>query len=209
LRFVETLQGPDFIPTWDSLVFKLNGAGIGHPWHRDAAPYLAEGVDQEVAAIDIGIYLDQSDIENCLWVVPGSHRWTEDQADQVADSLGSGGFDTSRALPIPVSAGDAIIHNIMTLHGSPASCSKLRRVVYLEFRQIEAERAFGPHKPEYIPIKQKVLRRCILRRRQTSYGAKEQPFVYRPQHLPDGIDLPERYRYPHDQYWRYHRPFAE
>jgi phytanoyl-CoA hydroxylase len=210
LGHVESLLGSDFIPTWDSLVFKLDGAGIGHPWHRDAAPYVAECVDHEVAAIDVGIYLDQSDTANCLWVIPGSHRWPESEAERVAEEFGTDGFDPSRALPLPVAAGDAIFHNIMTLHGSPTSCSRLRRVVYLEFRQIAAELAYGPHTPEYIPIKQNLLRRCIMQRRQTSYGAKERPFTYQPQNLSDVLDTAEsNYRYPHEQYWCYHRPFAE
>src|SRR2546423_15234887 len=36
LRSVEKLMGPDFIPTWDSMVLKLPGQGIMVPWHRDA-----------------------------------------------------------------------------------------------------------------------------------------------------------------------------
>jgi|ERR1700722_10824551 len=209
LGHIESLQGADFIPTWDSLVFKLGGAGIGHPWHRDAAPYVAECVDREVAAIDVGIYLDQSDMANCLWVIPGSHHWPESKAERVAEELGGGGFDASRALPLPVAAGDAIFHNIMTLHGSPASCCRLRRVVYLEFRQVAAELACGPHTPEYIPVKQKLLRRCIMQRQRTSYGANEQPFAYQPQSLPVVVDTPEsNYRCPHEQYWRYYRPFG-
>src|SRR5262249_6960869 len=34
LRSVEKLMGPDFIPTWDSMVLKLPGEGIEVPWHR-------------------------------------------------------------------------------------------------------------------------------------------------------------------------------
>ena len=36
LRSVEKLQGRDFVPTWDSMVFKLPGAGAAIEWHRDA-----------------------------------------------------------------------------------------------------------------------------------------------------------------------------
>lgn len=35
LRLVERLQGPHFIPTWDSMVFKVESAGASIPWHRD------------------------------------------------------------------------------------------------------------------------------------------------------------------------------
>ena len=33
---VAKIQGPNFIPTWDSMVFKQEGAGAAIPWHRDA-----------------------------------------------------------------------------------------------------------------------------------------------------------------------------
>lgn len=37
LRSIEKLQGPNFIPTWDSLVFKEEGEGVPIKWHRDAS----------------------------------------------------------------------------------------------------------------------------------------------------------------------------
>ena len=103
--------------------------------------------------------------------------------------------------------GDVIFHNILVLHGSPASQTHLRRVVYYEFRPAEIESAIGPHTPEYLPLKQKLLLRCLKHRAASPVSAGETPFVYRPTApfatatLGEGEELPT-YRYPHAVYWR-------
>src|SRR5215217_3665065 len=45
LRCIEKLQGHNFVPTWDSMVFKMEGAGAQIEWHRDAEPYNNPDVD--------------------------------------------------------------------------------------------------------------------------------------------------------------------
>lgn len=37
LSAIAKIQGPEFIPTWDSLVFKYEGGGVPIKWHRDAS----------------------------------------------------------------------------------------------------------------------------------------------------------------------------
>jgi ectoine hydroxylase-related dioxygenase (phytanoyl-CoA dioxygenase family) len=81
LRSIEKLQGRNFIPTWDSMVFKKEGMGKAIPWHRDSAPYAGADVDNSVAAINVDFYLDGSDMSNCLWGIPGSNRWSTAEAD--------------------------------------------------------------------------------------------------------------------------------
>lgn len=207
LSAIECLQGRSFIPTWDSLVFKLAEAGIGHEWHRDAAPYSDSRVDSAAAAIDVGVYLDPTDIFNCLWLIPGSNQWPEQRANAKINELRSSGFDVGNAVPVTVNAGDAILHNILTLHGSAATCGKGRRVAYYEFRQISAESQFGPHTAEYIPLKQRMLRECLALRSTAKIVDEEEAFDYRPEPpftlSADSINQPvDSYRYAHDQYWR-------
>src|SRR5689334_12769907 len=71
LRSVEKLQGAEFIPTWDSMVFKLGGQGAEIAWHRDAG---REHVGQ-APIFNVDFYLDESDLTNCLWAIPGSNHW--------------------------------------------------------------------------------------------------------------------------------------
>jgi ectoine hydroxylase-related dioxygenase (phytanoyl-CoA dioxygenase family) len=204
LRSVEKLQGRNFIPTWDSVVFKNEGAGTAIPWHRDA------GMDcvADTPIFNVDFYLDEADLSNCLWGILGSNRWSTEQAQARIHALNDGGFRTDGdCVPIPMQPGDVIFHNILALHGSPPAQTKLRRVVYYEFRSAETEQAKGPHVPEYIPLKQNVLLACLRHRARAPYARGEKPFVYRPTPefapppLAADVELPT-YRYPHQNYWR-------
>ena len=204
LRSVEKLQGRNFIPTWDSMVFKFPGMGAAIPWHRDG------GVDclGEQPIFNVDFYLDGSDMSNCLWGVPGSNQWSVEQAHETIKRLNTGGFGTDGAVPILMNPGDVIFHNILALHGSPPAQSKLRRVVYYEFRAAEIESVKGPHMPEYIPIKQKVLLKCLQHRAAAPYTKGETPFVYKaegkfaaPEFDPKTENL-GTYRFPHAMFWR-------
>jgi Protein involved in biosynthesis of mitomycin antibiotics/polyketide fumonisin len=208
LRSVEKLQGPNFIPTWDAMVFKRAGMGAAIPWHRDAG---VEKSREEIAPIfNVDFYLDEADLSNCLWGILGTHRWPAEEAKALVDRLNAGGqFHTNEgAVPILMQPGDVILHNILAVHGSPAARSGLRRVIYYEFRPAEIESAIGPHTPEYLPLKQRVLLACLKHRAAAPYAAGETPFTYRPTapFLPPPLAADElplaTYRYPHRDYWR-------
>lgn len=207
LRSVEKLQGRNFIPTWDSMVFKRAGMGAAIPWHRDAGTQHSR--DEFAPIFNVDFYLDEADLTNCLSGILGSNKWTPEQASEVIARLNAGGeFHTEEgAVPILMQPGDVIFHNILVLHGSPAAQSHLRRVVYYEFRPAEIESDIGPHKPEYLPLKQKVLLSCLRHRANTPYAAGETPFTYRPAAPFAGVTLGEgealpTYRYPHGEFWR-------
>lgn len=200
LRSVEKLQGPNFIPTWDSMVLKAPDEGIIVPWHRDAA--VPPGCTDPRPIFNVDFYLDEADLKTCLWVIPGSNRWT---AEAAAERCGRPGFTTEDAIPVPMQPGDVIFHNIVLLHGSPdGDGNALRRTVYYEFRPGEIEAEFGPHTLEYLSLKQHVLFDCIERRKQTQYGAVEKPFAYNPngKFAVKEPKEPYQYRYAHEHYWR-------
>jgi ectoine hydroxylase-related dioxygenase (phytanoyl-CoA dioxygenase family) len=205
LRSVEKIQGCNFIPTWDSMVFKQAGAGAAIPWHRDAGT--GNGADR-CHIFNVDFYLDGSDMTNCLWGILGSNRWKQEEADATVKRLNSapGSFSTDeRCAPILMNPGDVIFHNILVLHGSPAAQSKLRRVVYFEFRPGEIERDFGPHTLEYIALKQKVLLSCLRHRAESDYARGETPFEYKAGTdfvPPPDADPADTYRYPHEKFWR-------
>lgn len=67
LGIAESLCGPDFVPTYESLVFKNEGDGAPIPWHQDAVHPRRHRI------INIDVYLDSSRAgEGALRVVPGS-----------------------------------------------------------------------------------------------------------------------------------------
>jgi phytanoyl-CoA hydroxylase len=201
LRSVERLQGVNFIPTWDSMVIKMPNEGIIVPWHRDAS--VPSGAIHAKPIFNVDFYLDPSDLKTCLWVIPGSNKWSEKEAYERCKR--DEDFDTSDAVPVPLNAGDVIFHDITVLHGSPSGDGNdLRRTVYYEFREAEVEEEFGPHIPAYIPIKQQILLACIERRANEAYLQEEKPFVYSPagRFAVSEVKEPAAYRIPHSEYWR-------
>lgn len=203
LRSVEKVIGPDLLPTWDSMVMKLPDEGVIVPWHRDAGD---EYVCDRHPNFNVDFYLDEADLDTCVWAYPGSHTWTAEEAARITSREG---FSTEGAVPLLMQPGDVLFHDILVLHGSPHNTSnKLRRVVYYEFRSCGVETELGPHTPEYIPLKQKVLLKCQELRREAGYIPDgEQPFVYDPPApwntvtLKPGEELPT-FRYVHGDYWR-------
>ena len=90
LRSVEALQGRDFVPTWDSMVWKLAGAGAAIEWHRDAG---TDQCDPGLPIFNVDFYLDAADATNCLWAIPGSQRWDDAQAARECEERNRSGFD--------------------------------------------------------------------------------------------------------------------
>ena len=163
-----------------------------------------------MAAINVDFYLDGSDLSNCLWGILGSNQWPASDAEEAVKELNNapGMFSTDdRCVAIPVHPGDVLFHSVLALHGSPSARSKLRRVVYYEFRPAEVELEHGPHTPAYLPLKQRVLQAALAARARASYACDETPFVYRPTgkfavNPLSAQTMPATYRYPHSNYWR-------
>lgn len=200
LRTVEKLQGPNFIPTWDSMVLKMPGEGIVVPWHRDDA--VPAGCTNPHPIFNVDFYLDDADLKSCVWAIPGSNRWPA-EASQARCAVPE--FHTEDAVPVIMKAGDVMLHNILVLHGSPpGDGNALRRTVYYEFRPGEIERDFGPHNAEYARLKQRVLLACIAARQASPFGRGETPFAYRPtgDFAVTDPTPPATFRFPHGQYWR-------
>jgi len=166
-----------------------------------------------VPAIDVGFYLDEATVEkqNCLWVIPGTHKLPDFVAAMMIESLVKDGFKTTNAIPVPVQPGDVILHNILVLHGSSSCTSPLRRTVYYEFRSIPQELKMGPHKPEYVPLKQKLLVSCLCEIADTNFDTTqgEHPnYVYSPDEkynifFAEGEPKTlSSYRFPHKIYFK-------
>ena len=179
LRAVEAIAGPDLFPTQDAMVLKMPGQGIAVPWHRDRAS--TDDYPSEPPVFIADFYLDDADGDTCIWVITGSHRWSDAYTRDAITRLNRDGFSTEGAQPVLMKAGDVLLHNVRLLHGSPPNeSSKLRRVVYYTFHTVHVEWEHGPYTREYVVAKQKVLRACIRKRRQMPYAASETSFEYRP-----------------------------
>jgi ectoine hydroxylase-related dioxygenase (phytanoyl-CoA dioxygenase family) len=206
LRTVEKLQGPNFVPTWDAMVFKQEGAGVGIPWHRDAATSF---VDPERPIFNVDFYLDGADLTNCLWGIPGSQNWTEAEAKETINRLNAGGgFGTdANTVPLPMQPGDVILHNILAVHGSPPDTVEAPARGLLRVPPRRGRAGARPAHAGVHPAQAARPARLVARPGAGAVRCAEVPLRYRPdpEFAPPPLgddELLDTYRYPHQNYWR-------
>jgi ectoine hydroxylase-related dioxygenase (phytanoyl-CoA dioxygenase family) len=137
LAVAESLCGPSFVPTYESLVFKQAGDGEVIPWHQDAVQ-----PTQSYRIFNFDLYLDPSLAgAGALRVIPGTQRQRQD----ICALRDAYGWDHPDAVEVEMRPGDVLLHNVMVVHGSPQTVGKqLRRTIYYEFRPAEEILADGP-----------------------------------------------------------------
>ncbi|RTL61171.1 MAG: phytanoyl-CoA dioxygenase family protein [Hyphomicrobiales bacterium] len=132
LDVVESVIGPDILLFGASVFAKKARDTRFVSWHQDAAYY---GLDpQEEVTCWLG--LTDADSENgCMKVLPGSHRGADAVHEETYDPenlLGRGqtirGVDETKAVFMPVKAGQFSMHHERMLHASAPNPSDRRRV---------------------------------------------------------------------------------
>jgi phytanoyl-CoA hydroxylase len=185
------MVGPDFIPCFESLVFKLPENGSSVPWHRDGK---AESGNERIFNIDI--YPDVSSVENsCVWVIPGSHMWDPEQANEMV-TKGRERFELADAVPAEVTPGDVLLHHTRVLHGSTANHSNtLRRVVYFDNRSVSWNDKYHWYAPSVISARSLLYQHALHIRKENPYHSDDESFPFDvPKGLPvwlpgDPVDL--------------------
>ena len=185
LRLAHHLLGDDFVCAAEALVFKMAGNGREVPVHADCEPS-----DPRLSPLifNVDYYLDDATLENgCLWAAPGTHRLNLSQQQIV-----SAGFDYPGLAPVPVKAGDVLLHNVRVVHGSHRSRGgALRRTLYYEFQSMGAMRQQNGPRPgfpmtdAFVRDRFRLLMRAIDERKKAPYVRGETPFPYR---LPTGYE---------------------
>lgn len=170
------MVGPDFIPCYESLVFKLPGSGSSVPWHRDGN---AQTGDERVFNIDL--YPDRSTVDNsCVWVIPGSHRWEQERAQEMV-LRGRAGFALPGAVPAEMKPGDVLLHHVKVLHGSRVNTSdELRRVVYFDNRAASWNERYGWFDRAFIEARCRLYQHALHERRTNPYRSDDDTFAYEP-----------------------------
>jgi ectoine hydroxylase-related dioxygenase (phytanoyl-CoA dioxygenase family) len=142
LAVAESLCGADFVPTYESMVFKKAGDGEKIPWHQDAVHTRKHRV------FNFDLYLDASKIGGgALRVVPQSQRVIQD-ACGVAETFA---WDIPGVIHVELEPGDVLLHDVMVLHGSERTLgAALRRTIYYEFRAADMILEEGPWGEEWI-----------------------------------------------------------
>jgi hypothetical protein len=132
----ELLPGCELV--WEFAIMKPARNGAETPWHQDEACFTV-GTPYRTA-VSCWIALQDTDEEmGCMRYVPGTHlgdlvRHASVGGDARAHALVAVEPDVSRAVNVPLRAGDAVLHHSRTLHGAGANTTdRPRRALTLEF----------------------------------------------------------------------------
>jgi phytanoyl-CoA hydroxylase len=169
------MVGPDFIPLWESLVFKLPGHGSSVPWHRDDL-----SIAGRERVFNIDIYPDYSTVENsCVWCVPGSHVWEQEKADAWVERGRKNFDDMPGAVPAEMNPGDVLLHHVKVLHGSTINQSNsLRRVVYFDNRAASWNEKYGWFARDVIEKRCLLYQYALHERKTNPYPSDDETFDY-------------------------------
>lgn len=136
LEVAESMCGVNFVPTYESMVFKQEGDGAAVKWHQDAVHPRTHRI------FNYDLYLDESKSGGgALWVIPKSQTQGQDICRLAEDY----GWNVPGSIEIEMQPGDVLLHDVMVVHGSPQTeGNRLRRTIYYEFRAAEEIVQDGP-----------------------------------------------------------------
>jgi ectoine hydroxylase-related dioxygenase (phytanoyl-CoA dioxygenase family) len=132
LDVIEALIGPNIQLHHTKLLAKPPQLGGGFPMHQDY-PYFPH---EQHTMLAISIYLDDADEENgCIRVIPGSHKLGPLPCDPGGFYLPPAEYPVEAAKAVAAKAGDALIFNYLTIHGSaPNRSLRPRRNILIQMR---------------------------------------------------------------------------
>ncbi len=225
LKMVASINGPDFVPFHEAVFHK--GAGDGPPtgwhqdgrthWHKDGRALEKSDGSGKTHGFNLSVSWSNAGPENCLWVVPGSHRkWL------LADG---GKFPAANeqvpdAVPMMLAPGDCGMVNRSSLHGAFANKSSERRITMVlgyhkrnsaigaETTNVHAfERPAGPkpikYTEDYVLRRARMIPLAIDARRQQF--PHEEPYEYQGSYIGEGVwndEARAQISKPGDEYWQ-------
>ena len=149
--FASQLIGPNIKGVTSQLTFKMRGNTKAFAWHQDNG----YGELEPYNAVTCLTALEDNDRETgCLWIVPGSHKQGQltsglTEADKKARREIVIDVDESKAVPMPLRAGDCLIFSCWMLHKSEGNFSKDRdrRVLFFRYADADAVEVYNDRKP--------------------------------------------------------------
>jgi ectoine hydroxylase-related dioxygenase (phytanoyl-CoA dioxygenase family) len=158
LGVAESMCGPNFVPTYEAMVFKQKGDGETINWHQDAVH------PRRYRIFNLDLYLDASRREaGALRVIPG----TQTQPHDVCQLTGNWQWNPPGVVEVELQAGDVLLHDVMLVHGSPhVEGQALRRTIYYEFRAAEEILEDGPWDRNWIDRRLRLIPLALERSKQ-------------------------------------------
>jgi ectoine hydroxylase-related dioxygenase (phytanoyl-CoA dioxygenase family) len=142
------LLGPNVQLHHTKMLVKPPERGAPFPMHQDH-PYFPHTRHTPLAA---SVHLDDADEANgCLRVVPGTHALGPLPADGPGRSVDAAEYPLERGTPVPARAGDVVVFNYLTIHGSGVNRSdRTRRNVLFQYRDPEDAPALVGGREEHV-----------------------------------------------------------
>lgn len=133
------------------LTFKMRGNTAPFGWHQDNG----YGELDPYNTISTLTALDDADQENgCLWLIPGSHHHGQIRVEMTPEQKAAGKdiavqADESRAVPMPLKAGDVLLFHCWMLHKSDGNFAKDRdrRIIFLRYADADAVEVYNDRRP--------------------------------------------------------------
>lgn len=134
------------------LTFKMKGNTRPFLWHQDNG----YGELDPYNAISCLTALDDTDEENgCLWLIPGSNKEGQRKHEQRQNAVDpkykmelKTEVDESKAVPMPMKAGDCLFFSCWTVHKSEGNLSNRdRRILFLRYADADAVEVYNDRKP--------------------------------------------------------------
>jgi ectoine hydroxylase-related dioxygenase (phytanoyl-CoA dioxygenase family) len=149
LAVAESLCGRNFVPTYESMVFKEQHDGAPIIWHQDAVH------PRHYRIFNYDLYLDASTADGgALRVLPKTQHQKQDFCQLEAQY----GWNPPDVMIVEMQPGDVLLHDVMVAHGSPAVEGKARRrTIYYEFRAAEQILSEGPWDREWVDRRLRLL----------------------------------------------------
>jgi ectoine hydroxylase-related dioxygenase (phytanoyl-CoA dioxygenase family) len=142
LAVAESLCGRNFVPTYESMVFKEEKDGAPILWHQDAIH------PRNYRIFNYDIYLDPSLADNGALRVLAKTQGHKQDFCKLEEEYG---WNPPNVVVVEMQPGDVLLHDVMVAHGSPEVEGKARRrTLYYEFRAAEQIMAEGPWDAEWV-----------------------------------------------------------
>lgn len=153
VEIMQQLIGPNIKGATSQLTFKMRGNTKSFDWHQDNG----YGELDPYNTISTLTALEDVDEETgCLRIVPGSHRQGQIRTEQVYDSKTKSRkaaisleVDESKAIPVPMKAGETLLFHCWTLHQSRGNFSQTRdrRILFLRYADADAVEVYNGGPP--------------------------------------------------------------
>ncbi|NRA36615.1 MAG: phytanoyl-CoA dioxygenase family protein, partial [Planctomycetes bacterium] len=139
--------------------------------------------------------LDRATEENCLWVIPGSHQWSQERISLELNSRRKESFSTDAATPLCLEPGDILLRNTLLFNGAPPAFGKNQRIIHYEFRPVSLILKYNWFEQRFIDKKRAMLSRCVASRKRQAVTATDKPYPW-----PHKDDGEREFRFPQEDY---------